>query len=281
MTKHIREVAPSGIENVSRRGVLKGMASTGGLVLAVTVLPHRAALADAPKWGADGMPHGTVNNPHVFVSIAPDGTVTIVCHRSEMGPGRADRHAAHRRRRARGGLGQGESRPGDGRRGQVRQPGHRRIALDPPLLRADAPGRRRRAHDARGRPPPSAGASTSPTWRRRTTRSFRSRPARSSATGNSPPTPQARRSRRRDSLRLKDPSQFRYIGKEGTNIVDGFDITTGRAIYGQDVRLPGQKYAVVARPPVMGGKVASYDATRRRRSRASSRSSRSPRRPIP
>jgi isoquinoline 1-oxidoreductase beta subunit len=64
-----------------------------------------------------------------------------------------------------------------------------------------------------------------------------------------------------DSLRLKDPSQFRYIGKEGTNIVDGFDITTGRAKYGQDIRLPGQKYAVIARPPVMGGKVASYDAS--------------------
>ena len=63
------------------------------------------------------------------------------------------------------------------------------------------------------------------------------------------------------SLPLKDPSQFRYIGKEGTNIVDGFDITTGRAKYGQDVRLPGMKYAVIARPPVMGGKVASFDAT--------------------
>ena len=33
------------------------------------------------------MPHGTVNNPQVFVSIAPDGTVTIVCHRSDMGQG--------------------------------------------------------------------------------------------------------------------------------------------------------------------------------------------------
>ena len=30
MTKHIREIAPSGIENVSRRGVLKGIVSTGG-----------------------------------------------------------------------------------------------------------------------------------------------------------------------------------------------------------------------------------------------------------
>ena len=33
------------------------------------------------------MPHGTVNNPLAFVSIAPDGIVTIVCHRSEMGQG--------------------------------------------------------------------------------------------------------------------------------------------------------------------------------------------------
>ena len=87
MTKHIRGIAPLGIENISRRGVLKGMLSTGGLVLAVSVLPGRKALADAPKWGAAGMPHGTVNNPLAFVSIAPDGTVAIVCHRSEMGQG--------------------------------------------------------------------------------------------------------------------------------------------------------------------------------------------------
>ena len=89
MTKHIREVAPPEIENVSRRGVLKGILSTTGLVLAVNLMPSRPALAadDAPKWGADGMPHGTVNNPLAFVSIAPDGTVSIVCHRSEMGQG--------------------------------------------------------------------------------------------------------------------------------------------------------------------------------------------------
>ena len=38
MTEHIREiVTTSGIENVSRRGVLKGILSTTGLVLAVHV----------------------------------------------------------------------------------------------------------------------------------------------------------------------------------------------------------------------------------------------------
>ena len=87
MTRHIRDAASADIENVSRRRVLKGMLSTSGLLLAVRVLPIPAARADTPKWGADGMPHGTVNNPNVFVSIAPDGTVTIVCHRSEMGQG--------------------------------------------------------------------------------------------------------------------------------------------------------------------------------------------------
>ena len=33
------------------------------------------------------MPNGWVDSPLAFVSIADDGTVTIVCHRSEMGQG--------------------------------------------------------------------------------------------------------------------------------------------------------------------------------------------------
>src|SRR6185295_15900872 len=44
-------------------------------------------------------------------------------------------------------------------------------------------------------------------------------------------------------------------------IVDLFDITTGKATYGQDVHFNGMKYAVVARSPVVGGKVASVDST--------------------
>ena len=66
------------------------------------------------------------------------------------------------------------------------------------------------------------------------------------------PTPAA------DQVQLKDPSAFRYIGKGNIPVVDLMDITTGHAMYGQDIRLDGMKYAVVARPPVVGGKVASY-----------------------
>ena len=63
-----------------------------------------------------------------------------------------------------------------------------------------------------------------------------------------------------DSLKLKDPKDFRYLGKGQVSIVDLHDITTGQARYGADVRLPGMKYAVIARPPVIGGKLVSFDA---------------------
>src|ERR1700755_912694 len=62
-----------------------------------------------------------------------------------------------------------------------------------------------------------------------------------------------------EGLKLKDPKDFRYLGKGQVSIVDLHDITTGKARYGADVRLPGMKYAVIARPPVTGGKVASFD----------------------
>ncbi len=58
---------------------------------------------------------------------------------------------------------------------------------------------------------------------------------------------------------LKSPDQFRYIGKS-MPIIDGADITTGRAGYGIDVQLPGMLYAAVKRCPIIGGSVNSYNA---------------------
>src|SRR5207253_533471 len=65
---------------------------------------------------------------------------------------------------------------------------------------------------------------------------------------------------RPEALRLKRPEDFRYIGKD-MPIVDLAEMTSGRAGYGIDVRRPGMKYAVIARPPVYGGRVTSYDET--------------------
>ena len=62
-----------------------------------------------------------------------------------------------------------------------------------------------------------------------------------------------------DQLTLKTPDQFRYIGK-ALKIVDMHDITHGTAQYGADIRVPGMKFAAIARPPVVFGKARSYDA---------------------
>ena len=64
-----------------------------------------------------------------------------------------------------------------------------------------------------------------------------------------------------EQLRFKDESQFRYIGKGEVQIYDLHDITTGKAVYAADHRLPDQLYGVVARPPVVGGKVKSVDSS--------------------
>lgn len=61
--------------------------------------------------------------------------------------------------------------------------------------------------------------------------------------------------------RLKDPKEWRLIGK-GTKRLDATEKTNGQAVFGLDVHLPGMKVALVARPPVFGGKLKSFDATK-------------------
>ncbi|MCU1238699.1 MAG: aldehyde oxidase and xanthine dehydrogenase, molybdopterin binding [Candidatus Solibacter sp.] len=57
---------------------------------------------------------------------------------------------------------------------------------------------------------------------------------------------------------LKDPSQYRLLGKPLKRL-DTPSKVDGTAEFGIDVRLPGMLYAVVARCPVFGGKVKSFD----------------------
>jgi isoquinoline 1-oxidoreductase beta subunit len=58
---------------------------------------------------------------------------------------------------------------------------------------------------------------------------------------------------------LKDPRDFKIIGK-ATRRLDTPEKTNGKAIFGLDVQLPGMLVALVARPPVFGGKVKSFRA---------------------
>jgi isoquinoline 1-oxidoreductase beta subunit len=65
------------------------------------------------------------------------------------------------------------------------------------------------------------------------------------------------------SLTLKTPAQFRIVGKP-TKRLDTPQKVTGQASFAIDVRRPGMLYAVVARSPVFGGTVASFDASKAR-----------------
>ena len=59
---------------------------------------------------------------------------------------------------------------------------------------------------------------------------------------------------------LKDPSQWKYIGRD-MPVVDNYDMSTGGPNYGADATIPGMKIAVVACAPVYRGRVKSFDAT--------------------
>jgi isoquinoline 1-oxidoreductase beta subunit len=60
---------------------------------------------------------------------------------------------------------------------------------------------------------------------------------------------------------LKTPDQYKIIGKSIKRL-DTPDKVTGRTKFGIDVRVPGMVYAAIARCPVFGGKVVSFDATK-------------------
>ena len=64
-----------------------------------------------------------------------------------------------------------------------------------------------------------------------------------------------------DKVALKDPSQFRIVGKRTTRL-DTPAKVNGTAMFGMDVKLPGMVYATLAMSPVIGGTVKSFDASR-------------------
>jgi isoquinoline 1-oxidoreductase beta subunit len=63
---------------------------------------------------------------------------------------------------------------------------------------------------------------------------------------------------------LKARRDYRIIGTHrGT--IDALDIVTGRAGYGLDTHVEGMRYAVIARSPILNGRVRSFDDTAARK----------------
>jgi isoquinoline 1-oxidoreductase subunit beta len=210
--------------------------------------------------GAGKMPGGTVNDPHVYIAIDPSGLVTIITNRSEMGTGVrtslpmivADEMEANwgqvRVAQAPGDEKTYGNQDTDGSRSvrhfvqpmrqcgaamrmMLEQAAAARWGVDVAQVRAE---NHKVVHLASGN---MLGYGEL---------------ARAASALPTPPV---------DSLKLKDPSAFRYIGTGSIPIVDLHDITTGQAAYGIDAKLPGMKFAVIARPPVVGGKLVSFDAS--------------------
>ena len=252
------DAAPVVIANVSRRAILAGM---GAFMLALS-LPERAraeeAKKEAPKFGADGMPHGWRDDPKVFIAIASDGTVTVTNHRSDMGQGVrtsvafvvADELEADWNKvkvvQAWGDEERFGNQDTDGSRSLRHFFQHFRHAGAAARLML-----REAAAKQWGVPVAEVTAQNHVLTHAKSKRQLGYGEVAAAAAELPVPS--------RESVKLKAASDFRYIGKGKVGLIDNRDITTGKAIYGLDTRLDGMLYALVARPPVYGGKVASFD----------------------
>lgn len=247
------------LSNLSRRGFLKGASATGVLVLAASWgLPD--AFAEDKKFGAEGMPHGAVDDPKVYVSIAGDGSVTVICNRSEMGQGVRTSLT----------MVVADELDADWARVMVQQAPADEVRFG----NQDTDGSRSMRHWYEPMRRCGAAARTmleqaaAAQWKvpvgecRAQLHNVVHQPSgrqlgygELAAAASALPVPA------RDGLRLKQPSEFRYIGKEASRAIDGADIVNGRAVFGADVHFDGMLYAVVARPPVYGGKVKTVDSS--------------------
>jgi isoquinoline 1-oxidoreductase beta subunit len=247
------------LANISRRRFIQGVGTLGGLVLAAGYASSVRAADPPKKYGADGMPNGWVDDPLAFVAIGEDGIVTIVCHRSEMGQGvrtgmpmivADELEADWKRVRVKQATGD-EKRYGNQDTDGSRSTRH----FFEPMRRCGAAARTmlEAAAAARWGVPVSEVEA-------RNHEVVHAKSGRHVGYGSLAKLAAAQPVPSRDTVRLKDPSRFRYIGKGQLKLVDAPDIVTGKARYGIDTRLPGMLYAVVARPPVYGGKMVSYDA---------------------
>ena len=250
------------ISNISRRSFIKHM-TLSGLVLAVGLPSLTTADETAPatsdKYGADAMPNGWIDNPLVFVAIAPDGKVTIICHRSEMGQGirtslpmvvADEMEADWQHVRV-------EQAPGDEKRfGNQDTDGSRSMRhFFMPMRRVGAAARHmlEMAAAAHWKVPLEE-------VRAERHRVHHISSGKSLGYGELAKTAAKLKVPERESLRLKRPEQFRYIGQGKQGVYDAQAIVSGRAMYGIDTQLKGLLHAVVARPPVFGGRVVKYDA---------------------
>ena len=241
----------SRIQNVSRRGFLKGVLSGGAFVLGAYFVSGRRA--GGPDWQTLP-PIAQFFIRTCFLGIETDGTVYIIAHRSEMGNGSrtalprvlADELDADWNRV------KIVQAVGDPRYGSQDTDASRSIREFFDLMReAGATARLMLVRAAAGQWAVPASECESglhvvvhlPTRRQSRTGNWRS-----------PPPDCLSRGKKTCSLSLEPRGAI--LARTQVSTISRTS-ARGQAVYGMDARLEGMVYASVERPPVLGGKVKS------------------------
>jgi len=234
------------IDNSSRRGFLRQVFGTGALVLGARILPTRALAALETA----------VFSPNVFVGVKSDGTVLIVAHRSEMGTSSrtmvplilADEMEADWKRV------KIEQAIGDAKYGDQNTDGSHSIRSFFGVMQECGASARtmleQAAADQWGVPVSECQATLHQVVHARSGKKLGY--GELAAAAAKLPVPD------KSKLVFKKKSEYRYIGKD-IPIVDLADILHGKAVFGMDSKIDGMVYASIEHPPVLGGKVISFD----------------------
>ncbi|MCK7548928.1 molybdopterin cofactor-binding domain-containing protein [Marinobacter koreensis] len=255
------------LANVSRRGILKGLAGASALLLAARW--GTAFANEKAQFGAGAMPGGWIDNPNVFIQIDSDGLVTFINNRAEMGQGIRTSLAMV----AADELGADWDRvrvkqaPADQEKfGNQNTDGSRSMRhWYDPIRRAGAAARlmlEQAAANEWGVPVSEVRTEVHKVVHPATGRELGFGQLAGPARDLDVPG--------RNALFLKSDNELRFIGKESGLVngeltsahpkaVDGQDIVTGKAVFGADVDLEDMLYAVIARPPVYGAEIKSVD----------------------
>lgn len=243
------------IENVSRpvsrRGFLHGALAAGVFVLSARFVPD-------PLW-AEGSEPAAPFETSLWMSIAPDGTVTIVAHRSEMGCGSrtalplvvADELDADWSKV------KIDQAIGDPRYGDQDTDGSHSVRSNFDLMRqVGATGRMMLISAAATQwNVPMKECSTEPHFVVHRDSGRKVGYGEIAAAAAKLPVP-----KKEDlPMPLKKRSEWRYIGKENNSLFDIPEIVTGKAVFGMDATMPGMVFASIEHPPVLGQKIKSYD----------------------
>lgn len=241
-------MSPGGM---TRRSVLR-ILGLGAAGLALGCRDVEPAALDVPREAAPAS-----FRPNVFVHLLPDGFVEIVCHRSEMGQGIrstlpvlvADELGADMSRVR---IVQADGDPAYGDQNTDGSSSIRKIYEDMRRIGATARVMLVRAAAARWKVSESECVARdhavvhTPTDRRLDFGEI-------AAAAAALPVPQ--------DVDLRPVSELARVFRP-LPLVDGPAFVTGQAVFGADVRLPGMLTAVIARPPVVGGRVARHDPSR-------------------